>query len=139
MAQCLKLMIATGVGLGYSIQLFVPVQILYPMIRRKMKGLDRHPYAGELIFRVILVLFTFTVAEAVPHLGLLLSLIGAVACTVLALVFPPILEFAVKSIGDNKISYFVLVKNCIILFFAAVGCLTGGYEAIKNIVENMFK
>ncbi|CAO1412560.1 unnamed protein product [Diamesa hyperborea] len=139
LAQCLKIMIATGVGLGYCIQLFVPVQILYPMIRRRMKCLDRYPYVGELIFRAILVLFTFIIAEAVPHLGLLLSLIGAVACTVLALVFPPILEFAVKSIGDDKIGYFVLVKNCIILFLAAVGFLTGVYEAIKNIVEKMFK
>ena len=135
MAQCLKLIIATGVGLGYCIQLFVPVQILYPMIQRKMRCLDKYPYVGELIFRVLLVLFTFIVAEAVPDIGLLLSLIGAVACTVLALVFPPILEFAVKSIGYNKISYFVLIKNSIILLFAAVGFLTGGYQAIKKIVE----
>ena len=105
------------------------------MIQRKMRCLDKYPYVGELIFRVLLVLFTFIVAEAVPDIGLLLSLIGAVACTVLALVFPPILEFAVKSIGYNKISYFVLIKNSIILLFAAVGFLTGGYQAIKKIVE----
>ncbi|CAO1394659.1 unnamed protein product [Diamesa serratosioi] len=135
LAQCLKLMIATGVGLGYCIQLFVPVQILYPKIKQRFKLANEHPYVGELIFRVILVLFTFVVAEAVPDIGLLLSLIGAIACTVLALVFPPILEFTVKSNDGLKLSYFVIIKNSIILLFAAIGCVTGGYEAIINIIN----
>lgn len=139
MAQCLKLTVAIGVALGYCIQLFVPVQIIYPMIKQRMRLLDKHPYVGELIFRFLLVLFTFIVAEAVPNVGLLLSLIGAVACTVLALVFPPILQFAVLSSGDLKISYYILFKNSIILLLAAVGFFTGGFIAIKNIIEVVFE
>lgn len=132
-------MIASGVGLGYCIQLFVPVQILFPHIKQNIRLANEHPYVGELIFRVILVLFTFVVAQAVPDVGLLLSLIGAVACTVLALVFPPILEFCVKSNDGLKLTYYVIVKNSIILLFAAIGCITGGYEAIINIIEKFIK
>ena len=136
LAQFIKLIIAAGVGLGYSIQLFVPVQIMFPSIERKFKWIQSHPVIGELFFRALLVFLTFTVAVSVPNLGLLLSLIGAVACTVLAFVLPPILEFIVKS-EDGKLNYFVVIKNSIILLFAFVGFASGGYCSIREIINDL--
>lgn len=137
LAQVIKLIIAAGVGLGYSIQLFVPVQIMFPSIERKFKWIQVHPVFGELLFRTFLVVLTFTVAVSVPNLSLLLSLIGAVACTVLAFVFPPLLEFIVKSEGDLKLSNFVITKNTIILIFAFVGFASGGYCSIREIIKDL--
>ena len=137
LAQVIKLIIAAGVGLGYSIQLFVPVQIMFPSIERKYKWIQSHPVCGELAFRTTLVALTFVVAVSVPNLGLLLSLIGAVACTVLAFVLPPILEFIVKSDGDAQLSYFIIIKNTIILLFAFVGFASGGYVSIREIIKEL--
>jgi solute carrier family 36 (proton-coupled amino acid transporter) len=82
-----------------------------------------------------MVLLTFTVAMLVPELDLLLSLIGAVCSTVLALVLPPIMEFMICE--KNQINWFIIVKNFIILFLSLLGFLTGGYESVTAIYKRL--
>lgn len=86
-----------------------------------------------------MVLVTFGVAELVPNLSLLLSLIGAVCSTVLALVLPPLIEFILLSCQDNGISWYVLIKNSIILIIALLGFATGGYESLSKIIKTYFE
>ena len=102
---------------------------------RIWKFADSRPLAGELIFRIIVVLITFSVAMLIPNLGLLLSLIGSVCSTVLALVFPPVLEFIVILSEGKKIHWFIFIKNSLILTLAVLGFVTGGYESIKSIIK----
>lgn len=138
MAQCVKLAIALGVLLGYAIQFFVAIQIMYPSIRSSIKFADKHPFFGELVFRTFMVLVTFCVAELVPNLSLLLSLIGAVCSTVLALVLPPLLEFIILSCEEDGVGWFVFIKNSIILVISLIGFATGGYESLSNIIKTYF-
>lgn len=127
--------IALGVLLGYAIQFFVAIQIMFPSIKGTFNFANEHPFICEIIFRTLMVLVTFGVAELVPNLSLLLSLIGSVCSTVLALVLPPLLEFMVMSCEDGGVSWFVLLKNSIILIISLIGFLTGGYESLSSIVE----
>jgi solute carrier family 36 (proton-coupled amino acid transporter) len=134
-----KLAIALGVLLGYAIQFFVAIQIMFPTVRRSIKVADKHPFISELAFRTLMVLVTFCVAELVPNLSLLLSLIGSVCSTVLALVLPPLMEFIILSCSDGGVGWFVLVKNSMILLISLVGFLTGGYESLSRIIETFFE
>lgn len=86
-----------------------------------------------------MVLVTFGVAELVPNLSLLLSLIGAVCSTVLALVLPPLIEFIILSCEDNGIGWFVFLKNSIILLISILGFVTGGYESLSKIIKTYFE
>jgi solute carrier family 36 (proton-coupled amino acid transporter) len=138
LAQCVKLTIALGVLLGYAVQFFVPIQILYPSVRRSARCTDKNPIFGELVFRTLMVLVTFTVAEIVPNLSLFLSLLGAVCSTTIAFVLPPIMEFVILSCEDEGISWFVFSKNSIILIISFLGILTGGYESLSGIIEAFF-
>lgn len=135
MAQCVKLAIALGVLLGYAIQFFVAIQIMFPSIKSTFKFADKHPFIGELLFRTFMVLVTFGVAELVPNLSLLLSLIGAVCSTVLALVLPPLLEFIILSCEGDRVGWFVFFKNTIILVISLIGFVTGGYESLSSIIK----
>jgi proton-coupled amino acid transporter len=135
LAQLVKLAIALGVLLGYAIQFFVAIQIMMPSIRKSCGIADRHPYIGELVFRTFMVLVTFAIAELVPNLSLLLSLIGAVCSTVIALVLPPLLEFIILSCEDRGIGWFVFVKNSLILVLSLLGFLTGGYESLSAMMK----
>ena len=130
-----KLAIALGVLLGYAIQFFVAIQIMMPSVRKSFDVADRHPFIAELIFRTLMVLLTFTIAELVPNLSLLLSLIGAVCSTVLALVLPPLLEFIILSCEKEGISWFVLLKNFLILLLSLIGFFTGGYESLSAMIK----
>jgi proton-coupled amino acid transporter len=127
-----KIAIATGVMLGYALQFFVAIQIMFPNFETKFHVAKDHPLLSELAFRTFWVAITFIVAIAVPELDLLLSLIGSVCSTVLALVFPIILECVI----DEKTSTYVIVKNVIIFLIALLGFLTGGMESISAIIQN---
>jgi proton-coupled amino acid transporter len=139
LAQSVKLAIALGVLLGFAIQFFVAIQIMYPNVRRAIKFADRHPVFGELMFRTLMVLLTFVVAVLIPELDLLLSLIGSVCSTILALVLPPLMEFIIISCeSSEERSSFVLVKNFIILLISLLGFFTGGFEALTAIVQKIY-
>lgn len=135
----MKLAIALGVLLGYAIQFFVAIQIMFPTIRKTFACADRHPFVSEILFRTFLVLITFTIAELVPNLGLLLSLIGSVCSTVLALVLPPLIEFMILTCEDEGVGWFVFFKNSIILLISLLGFLTGGYESLSSIIKTYLK
>jgi proton-coupled amino acid transporter len=131
------LAIATGVLLGYAIQFFVAIQIMFPNIQKMSNFSNTHPLIGEMIFRTFMVFLTLSVAILIPELDLLLSLIGAVCSTVLALVLPPLLEFIIVSCEDNQHRWFVLVKNIIILLISLLGFLSGGYESLTAILAKI--
>lgn len=135
----MKLAISLGILLGYAIQFFVAIQIMFPSVRSSINVVDKHPIIGELIFRTLMVLVTFAVAELVPNLSLLLSLIGAVCSTVLALVLPPLMEFIILSCEEDGVGWFVFIKNTIILIISVIGFATGGYESLSKIIQTYFE
>lgn len=134
----MKLTIGLGVLLGYALQFFVAIQIMLPTVKNTFKFAESHPLIGELLFRTFMVLITFVIAEVVPNLGLLLSLIGSVCSTVIALVLPPVLEFILLSSEENQLTWYVIVKNSTILAISLLGFLTGGYEGISGIIRAFF-
>lgn len=79
---------------SYPLQFFVPMERIEKFITRKC--LPEHHNLYIYSARFSLVLFTCAIAELVPHLALFISLIGAVACTSLALLFPPFIDLLVK-------------------------------------------
>lgn len=128
--------ISLGVLLGYAIQFFIPIQIMYPHIRENFKLASKYPLTGELLFRTLMVLITFLVAILVPNLSALLSLIGAVCSTVLALVFPPLMEMILLDANDTKFKALIISKNTIILILSFLGFITGAYESIIGIIKS---
>lgn len=81
LAQIAKFATALGVLLGYPLQFFVAIQIMFPNVRQTIGFVDNHPFIGELVFRTFMVLVTLMIAEIVPMLNLLLSLVGSFCTT----------------------------------------------------------
>ncbi|KAJ8935293.1 hypothetical protein NQ314_012897, partial [Rhamnusium bicolor] len=77
-------------------------------------------------------------AEAIPFLGLFISLVGAVSSSALALLFPPILDL-VTCYTYGRLSSVVVIKDVFILLIGFVGMLTGGYESINAIAHAFAK
>jgi hypothetical protein len=55
-----------------------------------------HPTPYAYVFRCALVIGTFALASAIPHLGPFISLIGAFAFTGLAFLFPVLIDLLVR-------------------------------------------
>ncbi|XP_025420636.1 proton-coupled amino acid transporter-like protein CG1139 isoform X2 [Sipha flava] len=122
---------------SYSLQFYVSIEVLWPIIENKF-GPFRSPLLWEIGLRVILVLITFIGADVIPHLTMFISLIGAVACSFLALIFPPLCHIAVVNAGDrgdNKYGLFKwqLVMDALTLAFGTIGFFTGTYASVYEI------
>ncbi|KAL1516846.1 hypothetical protein ABEB36_000692 [Hypothenemus hampei] len=132
LAQSVKIIIPCGILLTYALQFYIAVDILWPNILTYLGPDVKYPVFAELSFRSLLVLLTFVLAEAIPFLGLFISLVGAVSSAALALIIPPILD-VVSSMSFSKLTTFIAVKNGIIVLIGLIGMITGSYESISAI------
>lgn len=75
------------------------------------------------------------IAQLVPHLNIIISLVGALCSTGLALFIPAIIElvlsYGVESDGPTK---WVLVKNSFVILLAFVGLITGTIESVNSLM-----
>jgi proton-coupled amino acid transporter len=71
----------------------------------------------------------------IPNLGAVISLVGAVSSSTLALIFPPIIEIITywhKGFGTHN---WILWKDIFIMIFGLLGFVFGSYVSILNIIQ----
>jgi proton-coupled amino acid transporter len=83
-------------------------------------------------------LVTVLLATAIPNLGAVISLVGAVSSSTLALIFPPLIEIITfwPTDGEQKINRWLLAKNLFIMLFGVLGFGFGTYTSIENIINS---
>ncbi|XP_052752482.1 proton-coupled amino acid transporter-like protein CG1139 [Galleria mellonella] len=126
-------LIALAILCTYPLQFYVPIDITWPYLRTKFA--TKSPVLKELVYRGILVLLTFILAESIPELGLFISLVGAVSSTALALMFPPIIDMVMKSQQAGGLRPYVVLKDCAIILLGLLVFVTGTYESLASIVR----
>ncbi|XP_011056048.1 PREDICTED: proton-coupled amino acid transporter 1-like isoform X3 [Acromyrmex echinatior] len=132
--QCIKIAISLSILLTYALQFYVPIAIMWPGIVDRF-GPFRWPVFTEILFRSTMCFITFILAEAIPKLGLFISLVGAVSSTALALMFPPMIEMIVCWHNTN-FGFFTITKDMIIILIGVLGFITGTYESVTSIVKS---
>lgn len=133
--QSVKLLYSFVIFISYAIQLYVPVQILNPWATRNLgRVFGAGPVQSEYIMRFSLILFTCLLAVLVPDLGDIISLIGSLAGSMLALIIPPILDMKVRPYAQ---SWWTYCLNGFIISLGLVGFVTGTTLSIHNIFKNL--
>ncbi|KHJ41926.1 putative proton-coupled amino acid transporter 2 [Trichuris suis] len=100
--QAVKGIIAASICLSYPVQFFVPMELLIILLREHFDEDWRWFWLTEYACRYLLVALTFSLAELIPHLALFVSLVGALTCSSLALIFPPIMELLIECYGKPR-------------------------------------
>ncbi|XP_076264759.1 proton-coupled amino acid transporter 1-like isoform X2 [Rhynchophorus ferrugineus] len=134
LAQSVKVIIPCGILLTFALQFYIAVDIIWPNIQKLLGPNIKYPVFAELTFRSFLVLVTFVLAEAIPFLGLFISLVGAVSSAALALIFPPILNIVIN-MAFGETSTLIMMKDGAIILIGLIGMITGSYESISAIVR----
>ncbi|KAJ8919913.1 hypothetical protein NQ315_006442 [Exocentrus adspersus] len=128
-----EIIISMSILFTYALQFYIAVDIIWPNLQAFL-GPVKYPVLAESALRAFLVLVTFILAEAIPFLGLFISLVGAVSSSALALLFPPILELVTRY-TYGTLTPLVIFKDCFILLLGFLGMFTGGYESINSIIH----
>ncbi|BFZ24503.1 hypothetical protein BsWGS_27542 [Bradybaena similaris] len=129
-----RLMYALAIFISYNIQFYIPIIIVWPVLQQYMRTTFLKRY-GEYLFRIIMVLVTFGLAAAIPHLDLLISFIGAFAGSSLCLLLPSILEVVTLAGQGDKLPWYIFVKDVLIFCFGLFGCVIGSYTSLRSIVD----
>ncbi|XP_035216608.1 proton-coupled amino acid transporter 1-like isoform X3 [Stegodyphus dumicola] len=138
-SEVIRLMFALAIFLSYALQLYVPLSIIWPFLKRKFdieRFSEKDQLLMELLLRTVLVIITFMVAISIPLLDLFISLVGALASSSLALIFPPIIELCCvwnTNISRRKLCL-ITIKNFLIACFGCIGCVIGTYTAVSEII-----
>ncbi|KMZ10285.1 proton-coupled amino acid transporter-like protein CG1139 isoform X1 [Drosophila simulans] len=134
-SQVVKVIAALGVFLGYPIQFFVMIKILWPPLKRSSNCSQKYPITSQVCLRFFMVMMTFGVALVVPKLNLFISLIGALCSTCLAFVIPVLIDFVTRAQVPKALGVWSYIKNILILTVAVLGIVTGTYQSIVEIVK----
>ncbi|XP_076877985.1 proton-coupled amino acid transporter 1 [Brachyhypopomus gauderio] len=131
MYQSVKLLYSFGIYITYALQFYVPAEILVPLAVSRVRA--RWELPVDLCIRAGLVLFTCALAILIPELDLVISLVGSISSSALALIFPPLLE--IITFHTEGISGWVVLKNLLISLFGLVGFVAGTYVSIVEIIS----
>lgn len=129
-------MMAVAIFLSYTLQFYVPINIVGPWLKAKLHG-HNNQVVGEYLLRVGIVLFTFILAAMTPNLGAVISLVGAVSSSTLALIFPPIIEIVTFWPNNLGKHYWILWKDIGIMIFGILGFVFGSYTSILQVFFNI--
>ncbi|KAE8746521.1 hypothetical protein FOCC_FOCC006755 [Frankliniella occidentalis] len=126
LAQSVRVMMGLAIFLSYGLQFYVPFNIVWPLIKNQLHTEKAQLY-GEY---AVLIL-----AALIPDLGAVISLVGAVSSSALALIFPPLIEIITFwKVGLGRYNW-VLWKDLAIVMFGLLGFGFGSYASIENILN----
>ncbi|XP_030745997.1 proton-coupled amino acid transporter-like protein CG1139 isoform X3 [Sitophilus oryzae] len=135
-AQVCKLMLAFAIYTSYSLYMYVSIDIVWRQMLSKRFEESNQKVLWENLCRIFLVVFTFSLAVAIPYIDLFISLVGAFCISALGLAFPAIFDSCFRwrqLTGWKKI--LVHSKNTIITLFAIFGLVIGTYTSVQDIVK----
>uniref|UniRef100_A0A8C1DRR2 Solute carrier family 36 member 1 n=1 Tax=Cyprinus carpio carpio TaxID=630221 RepID=A0A8C1DRR2_CYPCA len=128
--QTVKLLYSFGIYITYALQFYVSAEILIPPAVARCG--PRWTLMVDLGIRVALVALTCALAILIPELDLVISLVGSVSSSALALIIPPLLQIITFHNEDMKL--WEMVKNIAISLIGFVGFVAGTYISIQEIV-----
>ncbi|XP_039692575.1 proton-coupled amino acid transporter 2 isoform X1 [Pteropus medius] len=129
--QSVKLLYVAGILCTYTLQFYVPAEIIIPFAISQVS--KRWALLLDLSIRFTMVCLTCILAILIPRLDLVISLVGSVSSSALALIIPPLLEIA--TYYSEGMSPLTIVKDALISILGFMGFVAGTYQALDELIQ----
>ncbi|XP_057586659.1 proton-coupled amino acid transporter 3 [Hippopotamus amphibius kiboko] len=129
--QSVKLMYSVGIFFTYALQFHVPAEIIIPAVISQVS--ESWALFADLSVRTALVCLTCVSAICIPRLDLVISLVGSVSSSALALIIPPLLELI--TFYPEDMSCVTIAKDIMISILGLLGCVFGTYQAFYELIQ----
>ncbi|XP_016069395.1 PREDICTED: proton-coupled amino acid transporter 2 [Miniopterus natalensis] len=129
--QAVKLLYIAGILFSYALQFYVPAEIIIPFAISRVS--KRWALLLDLSIRFAMVCLTCILAVLIPRLDLVLSLVGSVSSSALALIIPPLLE--ITTYYSEGMSPLTIAKDTLISILGFVGFVVGTYQALDELTQ----
>ncbi|KAJ8347958.1 hypothetical protein SKAU_G00265470 [Synaphobranchus kaupii] len=126
-----KLLYCFAIYITYGLQFYVPAEIIIPLAMVHIP--QRWQFPVDLAIRTALVTLTCALAILIPELDLVISLVGSMSSSLLALILPPILQ--ILTFHNEGLSTWLLLKNAIISLLGILGFAAGTYVTMSEIIN----
>ncbi|KAF4015262.1 hypothetical protein G4228_006361 [Cervus hanglu yarkandensis] len=130
--QSVKILYVIGILCTYALQFYVPAEIIIPFATSHMS--KRWALPLDLFIRLAMVSLTCVLAILIPRLDLVLSLVGSLSGSALALIIPPLLE--ITTYYSEGLSPVTIVKDTLISILGFVGFVMGTYQALDELIQS---
>lgn len=130
--QSVKILYIIGILCTYALQFYVPAKIIVPLATSHVS--KRWALPLDLFIRLAMVSLTCILAILIPRLDLVLSLVGSLSGSALALIIPPLLE--ITTYYSEGLSPVTIVKDTLISILGFVGFVMGTYQALDELIQS---
>ncbi|XP_031626914.1 proton-coupled amino acid transporter-like protein pathetic [Contarinia nasturtii] len=140
LSHAVKGMLAFGIFITHGVACYVAIDIAWNRYIVDKISNERYKLLWEYVVRTVIVLITFLLAEAIPDLGLYISLFGAFCLSTLGLAFPALIDTLVFLKGTTGAARTtMIVKNIIITMLGIFALIIGTSTSIAAIVDQINK
>ncbi|XP_013189029.1 proton-coupled amino acid transporter-like protein CG1139 [Amyelois transitella] len=134
-AQAAKIMIAIAIFLSFPLQNFVAYVILFRKMKKKLSSGPHTLKTLDYLLRIALVLTPWSLAVIVPSLGPFIALFGALCLSLLAMVFPALMDLCVWYPKSYGVLRYKLIRDLIIIVLGLFCCISGCYTSVLEIIH----
>ncbi|KAJ0179144.1 hypothetical protein K1T71_004856 [Dendrolimus kikuchii] len=133
LAQSAKILMALAILFTYSLQFYVPMEMIWRQIHTKISV--RYHNITQITIRTVAVVGSVAIAAAFPDLELFISLCGAIFLSTLGLLTPAIVDTVHK--WDRGLGRFnwVLYKNIFISIISLIALFAGSTLSIQSMLQ----
>ncbi|XP_028171355.1 proton-coupled amino acid transporter-like protein CG1139 [Ostrinia furnacalis] len=133
-AQAAKITLALAIFLSFPLQNFVAYNILWRKLRKTIPE-SKHCLL-DYTLRVLLVIIPWLLAMAMPHLGPFIALFGAFCLSLLAIVFPGLMDACIWYPDRYGACRYKLLRDVFIVVVGSCCLLAGCYTSVLEIIEH---